>query len=478
MFLILIGIFSFLLMIYFKHKYSYWEKRGLKTPPAYPIVGTILSESKLPPMETEIKFLKELGPCFGTYFGVSPVFNTSRIEDIKTVLSDLRTFPNESSINFNDRYLANSIFFKSGQDWKLGRSAQTHYFTSRKFRNLLCHFEQCSKNLLENIEIRKKEINSDDLDVKSISKNYGLDVIAKVLFAIDVDSYKESNTKFVKSAMSLGDLNPFQSLLMTILPKKVSNALSLNAFVNEPINELGDYFKKMIRERRKNGIKYNDLSELLQDAVDDNKVKMNEDQVIGNILLAFFAGIEPVSNATSQALYFLSRFRDVQDKLYDDIVKEFSEEITYEKITQHPYLDAFLNESLRLGNNIFLQTRTAAVDTKLGEHKIDKGTEIRLITSIPHRDSNNFKDPDCFNPDRWLKNSENGEKTDQLFIPFGMGHKMCLGMRLALLEAKFLIVRILQNYVLSEPEDNKVEKVYFRGFQALTKIKVKFEKRV
>lgn len=73
---------------------------------------------------------------------------------------------------------------------KLGRSAQTYYFTSRKFRNLLEHFEKCSKNLIENIETRRKEEKTDDLDAKDISKYYGLDVISKVLFAIDVDSYK------------------------------------------------------------------------------------------------------------------------------------------------------------------------------------------------------------------------------------------------------------------------------------------------
>lgn len=44
-----------------------------------------------------------------------------------------------------------------------------------------------------------------------------------------------------------------------------------------------------------------------------------------------FIGVEPVSNLTSQAMYFLSRFSDVQDKLYDEIVKEFSDEITYER---------------------------------------------------------------------------------------------------------------------------------------------------
>lgn len=59
-------------------------------------------------------------------------------------------------------------------------------------------------------------------------------------------------------------------------------------------------------------------------------------------------------------LLFLSQHEDVQERLRKEVIKEFSDEITYEKITQLPYLDAFVNESLRLGGNFLIQTRTAA----------------------------------------------------------------------------------------------------------------------
>lgn len=65
-------------------------------------------------------------------------------------------------------------------------------------------------------------------------------------------------------------------------------------------------------------------------------------------------------------------------------------------------------------------------DVQLGEYKLDKGTEIRLITSIPHRDSSNYEDPYAFNPERWLKNQENEGKESKFFAPFGMGHKQVI----------------------------------------------------
>lgn len=52
---------------------------------------------------------KRYGSVFGTYYGVRPVFNTSDVNHIKTILGDLKTFPNSSSFEFTDEYLKHSI---------------------------------------------------------------------------------------------------------------------------------------------------------------------------------------------------------------------------------------------------------------------------------------------------------------------------------------------------------------------------------
>ena len=70
--------------------------------------------------------------------------------------------------------------------------------------------------------------------------------------------------------------------------------------------------------------------------------------------------MEPVSNALSKALYFLSENPEVQQKLYDEMVRKFSGEIVYEELVQNEYLDAFVQETLRIGGNILFMTRTAA----------------------------------------------------------------------------------------------------------------------
>ena len=116
-----------------------------------------------------------------------------------------------------------------------------------------------------------------------MTKYFSIDCISKVLFAIDVDSYKERNTVFVKSVARLGELNFVEQALCILLPRSVAEYFSLQPFNLRPVNSLGKYFSRIIEERKKAGVKYNDLLEALQNAVDNDKVKMTTDVVIGRV---------------------------------------------------------------------------------------------------------------------------------------------------------------------------------------------------
>lgn len=75
---------------------------------------------------------------------------------------------------------------------------------------------------------------------------------------------------------------------MHFLPEKVCDLLGLNPFNVEPSNTLGNLFKKMIKERKDKGIKYNDLAEQMQQQIKEQNLDISEDTVIGNVLLSFF----------------------------------------------------------------------------------------------------------------------------------------------------------------------------------------------
>jgi len=56
-----------------------------------------------------------------------------------------------------------------------------------------------------------------------------------------------------------------------------------------------------------------------------------------------------------------------------------------------------------------------------------------------------FSDPDRFDPDRFAQANKANIKGGT-YLPFGLGPRQCLGMRIAKHEAKILIFQILRNY--------------------------------
>ncbi|VDP18140.1 unnamed protein product [Heligmosomoides polygyrus] len=71
--------------------------------------------------------------------------------------------------------------------------------------------------------------------------------------------------------------------------------------------------------------------------------------------------------------------------------------------------------------------RDTSEDSIVGPFVIPKGTAITAQLSLIMTDEKHFLNPSQFNPDRYL----NGNKLDQMVIPFGLGKRSCLGESLA-----------------------------------------------
>ena len=87
--------------------------------------------------------------------------------------------------------------------------------------------------------------------------------------------------------------------------------------------------------------------------------------------------------------------------------------------------------------------RVANENMKIGPYEIPKGMCIGTnIIGLMHNEKY-YKNPEIFNPDRWndrtLYNSE-----PYSFIPFSAGSRSCIGKYLALMEAKLILIKILE----------------------------------
>lgn len=181
---------------------------------------------------------------------------------------------------------------------------------------------------------------------------------------------------------------------------------------------------------------------------------LSMDQVKAHGILFFIAGYGSTSSLLSNLSYLLAKNRRVQQLVIDEINNvsdnnsdTWAHGLNADLIDNLTYLSAVVWETLRLYPPISRIERLCVSDYKLSDKlTIPAGMSISVPTYAIHRSSKYFTSPDEFKPERFL--SDRPLKHPLSFLPFGGGPRNCLGMRLAILQAKVAIVRILETYEL------------------------------
>jgi 26-hydroxylase len=88
----------------------------------------------------------------------------------------------------------------------------------------------------------------------------------------------------------------------------------------------------------------------------------------------------------------------------------------------------------------------------LNGYTIPKGTQVIPLIHAVHMSPSLWKDPEVFNPERFL--SADGTKVvkPDYFIPFGVGRRVCLGDVLAKAELFLFFSTILHTFKLTLPQ--------------------------
>ena len=62
-----------------------------------------------------------------------------------------------------------------------------------------------------------------------------------------------------------------------------------------------------------------------------------------------------------------------------------------------------------------------------------------------HRDPEFFPEPERFMPERFSEEARKG-LDNETFLPFGAGQRICIGMRLAMIETKMILAELLSKF--------------------------------
>ncbi|MCO5166337.1 MAG: cytochrome P450 [Planctomycetes bacterium] len=111
-----------------------------------------------------------------------------------------------------------------------------------------------------------------------------------------------------------------------------------------------------------------------------------------------------------------------------------------EHLPRLPFLDAVVQEALRLDPPVPIAVRQLAAPARVAGHDLPADTRVAPCIWLAQRDPEVFPDPHAFRPERFL----GGRPPPRSFFPFGGGARVCIGMAFALFEMKLILATLLQ----------------------------------
>eukprot|EP00980_Cylindrotheca_fusiformis_P012419 scaffold3046_cov105-Cylindrotheca_fusiformis.AAC.18 len=191
------------------------------------------------------------------------------------------------------------------------------------------------------------------------------------------------------------------------------------------------------------------LSLLLEAAQGDSKRSLDNAELNDEIKTFIFAGHETTSTWCNMAIYAFTQHPQVQNIVYEDIVRHApsSTALTIEVVEKMEYLNAFLQEVLRMYPPVGAIARYPTQTEKIAGITVPKGTRLVISPYLLHRHPKYWDEPNKFRPERWLEKSEEFMARIRFaFLPFSAGGRNCIGQRFATMEAKLILAELIRSF--------------------------------
>lgn len=202
---------------------------------------------------------------------------------------------------------------------------------------------------------------------------------------------------------------------------------------------------------RKRKAPSDDILSLLVQTRDENSVPMTTAQILGHLKILLVAGHETTTTLAAWLLYLLATHpayaARVQQEI-DAMLHATGDTVTLAAIKQMPVLGRAVTETGRMYSPVVNIPRGVVKPFEFGGYTIPAGTLVRCALAAGHRLPQFFDNPDTFDPDRFTPPREEDKRTPYSLVIFGGGPRTCIGLNLALIEAKTLAAHILSRYTL------------------------------
>ncbi|ETN58139.1 cytochrome P450 [Anopheles darlingi] len=457
--------------LYVRSRHNFWRDRGIAYPREQPhllyghMKGALDARHECLINQDLYNDYKQRGEAIGgKSFFIIPSLIVIEPELVKTILvKDFNVFHDRGV--YNDAKadpLSAHLFALEGQPWRLLRQKLTPTFTSGRMKQMFGTIQEVAEEFRKYME---ENCDQEEIEMKDVLARFTTDVIGTCAFGIECNTLKNPDSDFRKYGNKVfeQDLLLMVKFIFASLFKGISRRIGVK-LTDEGVER---FFLQVVQQtvqyREKNNVQRNDFMNLLLQIKNQGKLAEQDEVQLGkgeagltmNELTAqafvfFIAGFETSSTTMNFCLYELAKNPDIQERLREEInraIEENGDKVTYDVVMNIQYLDNVINETLRKYPPVESLTRVPVRDYTIPgtKHVIPKETLVQIPVYALHHDEDHYPEPEQFNPDRFLP-EEIQRRHPYVFLPFGEGPRICIGLRFGLMQAKLGLITLLRNF--------------------------------
>jgi cytochrome P450 family 135 len=174
-----------------------------------------------------------------------------------------------------------------------------------------------------------------------------------------------------------------------------------------------------------------DILSLLVAARFEEGSAMDDTELRDQLMTLLLAGHETTATGLAWAFDLLVHHPEALERLRVEL-----------ETGERGYLDAVVNESLRVRPVVPFTGRELRATAKLGGYELQPGTVVMAGIYLAHTRGDVYAEPYAFRPERFL-----GDDAPETFawIPFGGGTRRCIGAAFAQFEMRVVIETVLRS---------------------------------
>ncbi|XP_075154534.1 putative cytochrome P450 28d1 isoform X1 [Haematobia irritans] len=457
-----------LFYVYLVSAYGGWKKKGVPEAKSYPGVGTF------PAMFTQSRhFIYDFDDIYrkyrdstkyvGVYSGRAPQLMIIDPELVhKIYVNDFNSFHDNEFGEYvdekSDLISANNPFFLKGEVWKERRTEIIPGMTPNRIKSAYPVTLDICKRLSEYIKRKLEPPPKDGLEMFQVCLRYTTQVVSDCVLGIDTLSLSDKPSHLMNKVHEL--FKPSTSLILhqiaIALVPSLKNIWKVTFFSKSITKYFFDLMEGAIELRRKQGD--NSRVDFLNFVLQLQDKKELPSKIMGANVMTFLTdGFFTTAHTIAHCLLELARNQDVQEKLREEILNNTNEDgfVTFESLSEMPYLNACFNEAVRMFPPFVMNTKLCTrpyefVNSDGQTYKMQKGEVVLLPHYCFHHDERYYEDPEEFKPERFLAENKSikDHRDKGLYLGFGDGPRICMGMRFALTQGKAAIVELIRNFHL------------------------------